>query len=100
MDTIPTQTNYHRRGNVGTLTLGGAIDIFEAQSVHQTAMRALNDAKAASVTIHLEQVERLDVAILQILLSLRYSLEASGRTLQISAPKRVDDAVAQLGMAL
>jgi anti-anti-sigma regulatory factor len=72
--------NYRRRGTSGTLKLRGIVDIFEAGVLHTTALSALHDEKATTVRVDLTEVERLDVSALQILLALKQSIEASGRT--------------------
>lgn len=100
-ESAPISVSYRRRGDTGTLKLCGIADIFEAESVHAAALRALNDEKAASVLVNLEQVERMDVAILQILLSLRHSLDASQRTLTLTAkPDRVANILTELALTL
>jgi anti-anti-sigma regulatory factor len=70
---------YRRRGSIGTLTLRGVVDIFEAIALHGSARRILQDSRAASVRLDCSQVERLDLSAIQILLALRRDLTASGR---------------------
>lgn len=98
---ITTEILFKRRGAVGTLKLEGVLDIFEAERLHATALRAFKDKKAATLHVDLSQAERLDASAVQILSALKYSCEASGRTLVVAAiSSGVADSLTQLGVTL
>lgn len=82
---ITTEITFARHGAVGTLTLGGVIDIFEAERLHATALRAFKDKKASTLHVDLSRTERLDASALQILCALRQHFETSGRTIVFDA---------------
>ncbi len=92
---------YRRQKTTGILTLTGIVDIFEAASLHASAMNALTDTKATTVRLDLTHAERLDLTALQILLTLRAALEESGRTLTVSEmPASLETATNRVGIRL
>ena len=60
-----------------SITLSGAIDIFEAQTLHATALEAASQAPA--VTVRLDAVRSVDASSTQVLIALTRALAASGR---------------------
>jgi anti-anti-sigma regulatory factor len=72
----------------GVLTLTGVIDIFEADSFHAVATQAADDP-APIVRVDLSRADQLDISALQILCSLRRTLEASGRSMLVSDPRTI-----------
>jgi anti-anti-sigma factor len=63
------------------LTLTGTIDVFEAAAVLETAREAA--AADRPISIHIEELERLDTSILQILLALQREVQRRGQSLQV-----------------
>jgi anti-anti-sigma factor len=86
----------HEQGGC-TLVLQGVVDIFEARELHQQAMAALG--AGGEVTLDLEEVDRLDSSAIQILVALRQSLAAGGRSLRLEGiPPSVHDTWRLLGL--
>lgn len=101
MEPKATTIQYRRRRATGTLTLSGAVDIFEVQRLHGAAMRAMNDVKSEEVVLDITGMEQADLSILQVLISLRQSLEATGRVLRLSAiPGSIVQSLAQHDLEL
>ena len=100
METSSPVVQYRRRGASGTLSLGGIVDIFEAQSVHAAALAAWKDAKASSLKIDLSQLEQVDIAILQILENLRHCLDRDQRPFQIIAAPSITQFAKPFGLTL
>jgi anti-anti-sigma regulatory factor len=101
LPTVAATTNitYQRRKQGGALTLTGVVDIFEAESLHAAAARALKDLKTDALTIDLARLERLDVAALQILLALRSDFCATGRRISFcNTPAAVEATLAGVGI--
>ena len=71
---------YERREREGTLTLAGAVDVFEAALVHAAVQTASDDLQAIAIYVDLAGVERLDLSAIQLLLALRREVQASGRS--------------------
>ncbi|MCW3058599.1 MAG: hypothetical protein JWQ02_420 [Capsulimonas sp.] len=86
MPTVKKSVAYRRRGAAATLTLNGAIGMFEAAAFHEGAQKALADTPASTVTVELAAADRLDLSAFQILHALRRDLAKNGRTAIIAAP--------------
>ena len=96
-----TEITYARRGAMGTLTMRGALDIFEAERLCAVATRALQDIKATTVQLNCSAVDRLDISTLQVLLALKRDLQFAGRTpvvVGLAAP--VESMLERLGISL
>ena len=74
---------YERREREGTLTLTGAVDIFEAALVHAAARSALDDLQAIAICVNIAGAHRFDLSAIQLLLALRRDVRASGRAFLI-----------------
>lgn len=79
MSTSQKTIVYQRKQAMGTLTLHGSVDIFEATLLYTTVQRAIRDHKATTICLDFAEVERLDVSAAQLLLTLRRDVEATGR---------------------
>ncbi len=75
---------YRRTGTQGKLILRGIVDIFEAEGLHKTALRALHDGSATTLLADLSATERLDISALQILCALKLATEEVGKTMLLT----------------
>ena len=101
MELSGNSVTYRRQGKRGVLTLSGVIDIFEAANLHAVGLKALNDKRAETLCIHLEQVTRLDLSAIQLLMALRRDSEQAGQACEvIAAPETVTASLAQGGFFL
>ena len=92
---------YRRRGGEGTLSLHGVVDIFEAASLRDAALRAVGDAGISTLHLDVAHAERLDVSALQILFALRNEIEGQERTFIPGViPPAVADSLAKIGCVL
>lgn len=92
---------YRRQGTHGTLKLRAGVDVSEAADLHKAALRALEDEKAASVSVEASQLERLDMSTVQILLALRKDVRGAGRGFAVEglAPG-LQDSLTNFGISL
>jgi anti-anti-sigma regulatory factor len=84
------------------IVLQGAVDIFFAADLRQAALKLLETGE--DVAVSCEKLERLDTAVLQILLALKKELEKSGKNLQMiglaAGPARLVDLAGLAGHLL
>jgi anti-anti-sigma regulatory factor len=76
--------SYRRSGTIGSLSIRGVADIFEAVDIHLAAVKALDDVRAATVRVDLANLEHMDLSTVQTLRALRRDLESSGRNMEIA----------------
>ena len=84
-----------RSGSEWSITLSGTLDIFEAQTLHATAVEAA--ARAPAVVVRLSAVESLDTSITQVLIALQRALAADGRALRLEGTPTAVDALWRRG---
>ena len=60
-----------------SITLSGAIDIFEVQTLHAAALEAA--AQAPAVLVRLDAVQSVDASSTQVLIALTRAFAANGR---------------------
>jgi anti-anti-sigma regulatory factor len=97
VQTLVKTVSYVRKRDLGTISLTGCVDIFEAQAVLAAARRAFADSKAESVFADLSGVEKLDLTTVQILFALRRDLQIAGRKWTISASEIATAPLQQAG---
>jgi anti-anti-sigma regulatory factor len=79
------------------LRLEGSVDVSRAQRLLETARE--REKASGDVMVECAAVERLDASAVQILLALKRSLEASGRTLRMqNVPDRIFELLLRTGV--
>ena len=74
---------YSRRKDVGRISMPKVADIFEAADIHAAALRAIQDANAATVVVDCSGMDRMDVSSVQTLFAVKTALAGIGRRFEL-----------------
>ena len=95
----PQSMAYESQAGVGTLSLSGVVDIFEATRLHELTLAAFEDTEATALNIDLTHAERLDLTAIQLLFALHRDVTAMGRSCTFGVvPERITTLFNSLGV--